>query len=85
MGNGQLSVVEPVLVLELPATLILASRVFGSQMHRRERAAAAVMTAGLAGMLYFLSPGAGRTEDVRWYTWAIGIGINRAVVAALLR
>jgi drug/metabolite transporter (DMT)-like permease len=33
LGGGQLSVVEPILVLELPATLILASRVFGSRMH----------------------------------------------------
>ena len=49
LGNGQLSVVEPILVLELPATLILASRVFGSRMHGRERGSAAAMTAGLAG------------------------------------
>ncbi len=28
LGNGQLSVVEPVLVLELPAALILPARVF---------------------------------------------------------
>ena len=59
LGNGQLSVVEPILVLELPATLILASRVFGSRMRFREWAAATVMTAGLAGMLYFLSPAPG--------------------------
>ena len=36
LGGGQLSVVEPILVLELPATLILASRVFETRMHRRE-------------------------------------------------
>ena len=51
LGGGQLSVVEPILVLELPATLILASRVFGSRMHRREWGSAVIMTAGLAGML----------------------------------
>ena len=84
LGNGQLSVVEPILVLELPATLILASRVFGSRMHRREWGSAAVMTAGLAGMLYFLSPSAGRPQSVRWYAWVIGIGINLAVAGALV-
>jgi drug/metabolite transporter (DMT)-like permease len=84
LGNGQLSVVEPVLVLELPATLILASRVFGSRMHRREWGSAAAMTVGLAGMLYFLSPSAGRPQSVRWYAWVIGIGINLAVAAALV-
>lgn len=35
LGNGELSVVEPILVLELPATLILASRVFRTRMHKR--------------------------------------------------
>ncbi len=84
LGNGQLSVVEPVLVLELPATLILASRVFGTRMHRREWRAAALMTAALAGMLYCLSPSAGREQSVRWYAWVAGIGINLAIVAALV-
>jgi drug/metabolite transporter (DMT)-like permease len=84
LGNGELSVVEPILVLELPATLILASRVFGSRMHRREWGSALAMTAGLAGMLYFLSPSAGRPTGVRWYAWVIGIGINLAAVAALV-
>ena len=84
LGGGQLSVVEPILVLELPATLILASRVFGSRMHRREWGSALAMTAGLAGMLYFLSPSAGRPTGVRWYAWVIGIGINLAVVGALV-
>jgi drug/metabolite transporter (DMT)-like permease len=84
LGNGQLSVVEPILVLELPATLILASRIFGTRLHRREWGSAATMTAGLAGLLYFLSPSAGRTEEVRWYTWLTAIGVNLAFVAVLV-
>lgn len=84
LGNGQLSVVEPILVLELPATLILASRIFGTRLHRREWGSAAAMTAGLAGLLYFLSPSAGRTENVRWYTWITAIGVNLAFVAVLV-
>jgi len=83
LGGGQLSVVEPILVLELPATLILASRVFETRMHRREWGSAVVMTAGLAGMLYFLSPSAGRPQGVRWYAWVIGVGINLGAVGAL--
>ncbi len=84
LGSGQLSMVEPILVLELPATLILAARVFGSRMHRREWGLAAVMTADLAGMLYFLSPSAGRPQGVRWYAWVTGIGINLAAVGVLV-
>jgi drug/metabolite transporter (DMT)-like permease len=84
LGNGELAVVEPLLVLELPATLILASRVFGSRLHKREWGSAAVMTAGLAGLLYFLSPSPGKTQNVRWYVWLLGIGINLAFVAAMV-
>jgi drug/metabolite transporter (DMT)-like permease len=84
LGNGELSVVEPILVLELPATLILASRVFRARMHGREWGSAAAMTAGLAGMLYFLSPSAGRTENIRWYAWLAGIGVNLAFVAVMI-
>jgi drug/metabolite transporter (DMT)-like permease len=83
LGNGQLSVVEPILVLELPFTLLLATRVFHAGLHRREWGAAIAMSAGLAGLLYALSPTAGQPADVRWYQWVIGIGINLAFVAAM--
>ena len=84
LGMGQLTVVEPILVLELPATLILGSRVFGTRLGRREWAVTAAMTAGLAGLLYFLSPSAGRTAAVPWYVWLTGIGINLALIGALV-
>jgi drug/metabolite transporter (DMT)-like permease len=84
LGSGQLSVVEPILVLELPATLLLATRVFRSRLHRREWGAAAAMAAGLAAMLYALSPSGGRSEDVRWYAWVTGVGITLAFVATMV-
>jgi drug/metabolite transporter (DMT)-like permease len=84
LGSGQLSVVEPVLVLELPVTLLLATRVFRSRLHRREWGSAVAMAAGLAAMLYALSPSGGRPEDVRWYAWVIGIGVNLSFVAAMV-
>ncbi len=84
LGEGELSVVEPILVLELPLTLILASRVFGSNMGSREWASTLAMTAGLAGLLYFLAPTPSRSDTVRPYVWLIGIGVNLAVVGALV-
>jgi len=84
LGNGQLSVVEPILVLELPATLLLGSKVFGSRLGLREWGPAVTMTAGLAGLLYFLSPSQGHSTGVRWYVWFVGIGANVGMIAALV-
>jgi drug/metabolite transporter (DMT)-like permease len=84
LGNGQLSIVEPILVLELPATLILASRVFRTRLGRREWACVVVMAAALAGMLYALSPSGGRTAGVHWYAWVTAIGVNLAVAGVLV-
>jgi drug/metabolite transporter (DMT)-like permease len=84
LGNGQLSVVEPILVLELPATLILASWVFRARLGRREWACVVVMAAALASMLYALSPSAGQTSGVRWYAWLIAIGLNLAGAGVLV-
>jgi drug/metabolite transporter (DMT)-like permease len=84
LGNGQLSVVEPILVLELPATLILASWVFRSRLGRREWGCVVLMAAALASMLFTLSPSAGQTSQVRWYAWLLAIGVNLAVAGVLV-
>ena len=84
LGAGELAVVEPILVLELPLTLILASWVFGSTMGWREWTSTLAMTAGLAGLLYFLAPAPGVSDNVEPYVWLIGIGVNLAVVGALV-
>jgi drug/metabolite transporter (DMT)-like permease len=84
LGDGQLSVVEPVLVLELPVTLILASRLFRQQLGPREWLPAAAMTAGLGGLLYLLAPSAGGPPRVHWYGWLAGVGGNLALVGCLV-
>jgi drug/metabolite transporter (DMT)-like permease len=84
LGYGELATVEPVLVLELPLTLYLAARIFGRKMERREWAAATVMTIGLGALLFLLSPSAGRNGHVHWYGWLAGIGVNLALVGALV-
>jgi drug/metabolite transporter (DMT)-like permease len=84
LGTGELAVVEPVLVLELPITLIFASRLFGSRMRWQEWASAVAMTAGLAGLLYFLSPSDGQSGSVPLQAWLIGVGVNLALVATLV-
>jgi drug/metabolite transporter (DMT)-like permease len=84
LGAGELAVVEPILVLELPLTLILAARVLGGPpMGWREWGSTLAMTVGLAGLLFFLDPTAGRTDQVHVYVWIIGIGANLALVGVL--
>jgi hypothetical protein len=85
LGAGELAVVEPILVIELPLTLILAARLLGSSaMGKREWGSTLAMTVGLAGLLYFLDPSAGRSDQVPLYVWLIGIGANLALVGVLV-
>jgi drug/metabolite transporter (DMT)-like permease len=84
LGTGDLSVVEPVLVLELPFTLLLASWMFKQRLGGREWLPAAAMTAGLAGLLYSLAPSAGAAPQVHWYGWLAGVGGNLLLVAFLV-
>jgi hypothetical protein len=84
LGTGSLAVVEPILVLELPLALGLASWLFRAPLRRREWAATAVMSAGLAGLLYFLAPSAGRATRLAWTTWVAGVGANLVLIAVLI-
>ncbi|MGH9064912.1 MAG: DMT family transporter [Acidimicrobiales bacterium] len=84
LSAGALAVVEPVLVLELPVTLVLAGFVFHRPMHGREWAAVVAITAGLAGLLYFLSPSAGTGTRVPDLEWALGIVATLGAVAGLV-
>jgi drug/metabolite transporter (DMT)-like permease len=84
LGTGDLSVVEPVLVLELPFTLIFASRLFHQRLGPSEWLPIAAMTAGLAGLLFLLSPNAGAPPHVHWYGWLAGVGGNLLLVGVLV-
>jgi drug/metabolite transporter (DMT)-like permease len=80
LSTGAIAVVQPILVLELPFTLLLASMVFRSRLHAREWIAIAGMSAGLAGMLYALQPGGGDPHRVSGVNWVIGIAVSLVVI-----
>jgi drug/metabolite transporter (DMT)-like permease len=84
LGTGALAVVEPILVIELPMTLLLGSRVFRYKIGAAEWVPIAAMTAGVAVLLFLLSPTAGRTEARTWYGWVVGIGANVALIVVLV-
>jgi len=84
LSSGPLAEVEPILIIELPITLLLVGAVYGQRLQGREWTAAAAMTAGLAGLLYFAAPAGGSSLRVRWSVWAIGIGVSLVAIGALV-
>ncbi|MFL6138145.1 MAG: DMT family transporter [Frankiaceae bacterium] len=84
LTRGALAVVEPILVVELPITVLLACWAFHGRLGRREWLAIGGMTLGLAGLIYVLSPSGGIARAVAWWEWALALGISGALLAALV-
>lgn len=84
LSKGQIALVQPLLVLELPITLLVAWAVFHSAMHRREWLASGAMTAGLILLVTCLGPSGGRPDKVRGVAWAIGIALSLVAVGVLV-
>lgn len=84
LANGPLSVVQLVILMELPFTLILAWLILGGRLHAREWSAIAAMTAGLVVVLFTLSPTGGDPFSATLPTWLIGLAVTVAVALTLL-
>jgi drug/metabolite transporter (DMT)-like permease len=86
LATGELSEVQPLMSLELPMTLLLASRVFGHRLPPRSWLGILVMTGGMGLFLYSLRPsdGAAGAADGRTWAWAAGVtgGTVLVLVAA---
>lgn len=79
LSTGAIAVVQPILVLELAFTLVLASMVFHTHLHTREWAAIAGMTIGLASLLFALQPGGGSPHRASTTDWSTGIAVSLAL------
>lgn len=84
LGLGQLSAVEPIITLEVPLTLLVASRVFGTRLHRPEWTGILVMTVGMIALVAFLSPKPGHETAVADTTYAAAGGATAATIAAFV-
>ncbi|HEX5267436.1 MAG TPA: hypothetical protein VFW24_11740 [Acidimicrobiales bacterium] len=84
LGVGQLSMVQPILVLELPMTLLIAARAFGNDLGRREWSAVGAMTAGLGALTLAASPTGGSPAGIDAIGWALGIGAAAGAMALLV-
>ena len=71
LGLGTLAAIEPLLVLELPLTLIGARFFLGSRLGRREWSAIVVMTAGTSGLIGFLGPSGDQVVGIGWLVWLV--------------
>ncbi|HWD07562.1 MAG TPA: DMT family transporter [Actinomycetota bacterium] len=80
---GPLALVQPLIVLELPLTLVGAGAVFHVRLDAREWSATALLAAGLAALVGFLAPRAG-APHAPGAVWALGVGTSGALAALLV-
>lgn len=79
---SRIALVQPLLITELPFTLLLASRTFKLRIPPRDWSAIVTASAGLALFLACLSPEDG-DPLVSGGTWALGIGATAVPILAL--
>lgn len=82
LAVGELSVVQPLLALELPITLLLAARVFRHPLSRREWLPIVAMSLGLALLLLSLAPSPGGAMPGT-IAWVAGAGATGGLVVLL--
>ncbi|MCD2192021.1 DMT family transporter [Actinomycetospora endophytica] len=84
IANGPVSLVQLVVVMELPFTLLLSAVLLGGRLERREWFALAVMTAGVAGLLLALAPSGGDPTSVPLSTWVVGLALGAGAIGSAL-
>ncbi|MEV7089984.1 DMT family transporter [Streptomyces sp. NPDC093085] len=88
LATGPIAVVQPIFVIELPATLLIAARVFQVRLDRSVRYGAAAVTCGLALGLASAAPGGG-SEQVHGAAWIGALlctgAFEAVVIGAALR
>lgn len=84
LSIGTLTAVEPVLVLELPATLVLGAWVLHHPLRRRDWLGAVAMAAGLALMIAVLAPTGGDAQHTAPVIAVLATGAALTVIATLL-
>jgi hypothetical protein len=81
---SRIALVQPLLVAELPFTILLAARAFHLRIARRDWAAIGMQTVGLAAFVACLAPRDGDPGAVAVTTWALAGGATCAGVIVLV-
>jgi drug/metabolite transporter (DMT)-like permease len=87
LDRAPLSLVQPLLVAELPFTLVLATRLLHAHAERRSWIGVLTMAGGLALLLVAASPSGGKPQStgIRWVLAIIAAGATLAVVVGVGR
>ncbi|MEV4113359.1 DMT family transporter [Nonomuraea sp. NPDC049695] len=85
LSMGGIALVQPVLVVELPFTMIILSGAFGTVLDRRSWLAIGALSAGLAAFLTAAAPGTGRwsPDATRWIVATVVTAGTIAVLVAV--
>jgi hypothetical protein len=78
-----ISVVQPVLIVELPFTLVLSALLLRTPMGRRAWSAIGAMALGLALLLFCLVPAGGDPGATSGAAWLVGTAVVLVVLAVL--
>jgi len=81
---SRISLVQPLLVVELPCTLLLSSWHFGVRIPRRDWTAIGMQTVGLAAFVACLHPVGGDPGGLPAGEWAVAVACTAAVIAVLV-
>lgn len=89
LHGGAIALVEPILVAELPLTLLIAALVFRARVDRRTAGTIVVMSAALSTLLVLARPSGGDVTNVSALAWVLALaavaGLTLALVAASRR
>jgi drug/metabolite transporter (DMT)-like permease len=83
LSNAGLALVQPVISVELPITLLLAARVFRRRVDRDALVGVLTFSGGLALLIVATAPHGGRHPHGTW-PWILACGAGVAAVVALL-
>jgi drug/metabolite transporter (DMT)-like permease len=84
LGLGELAAVEPVITLEVPLTLLVASYVFQRRLGRQEWTGIIIMTAAMITLVAALNPQAGDESNVSHIIYIVAGAGTAATIVALI-
>ena len=84
LTHGPVSMVQLLVVMELPFCLLLSRLILGGRLQAREWSAIGAMTLGIIVLLLTLSPRGGDPASLDLIGWLVGLAVTIAAIATVL-